>query len=1538
MAEQKSTANRRDRPRAEPPPQLLPMCATVQPPTTILPVLQPVVSPADSFSPVFYPQHMQYAEEEILSLENSEDPLDRLQQQLEEPYYLNNSPVLPPIITNNANVMFPQHRLYTHEQIQPSFASLSVDPTRRYMDDTSCETVDIPPDQQIATPLTPWQIERSYGGDDHYYGGSDDSDCDPDDFEDPEIEPEAPTLTFKLNQRFQFQPRDLTQLLLAPFPPRLPVCQAKLDDKQTTQQRYEQSTDPFLTGEEDEQSDSGGDELHTSSGILRTTPKQLLYGCMNPAALQMRKQLQVFTLNKHQLQQQQYKPPQLYANLKTRSSPKPAILPDFTRYEVKHPYADIDYLQHWMDAEIHLRRAQHIIPRIPITLIPDVVPKHDASLPRLLDPALPRHLTLGPQPVPINQTTGHQPTTHKRRTNQPFCLPPDYESTQHTWQHQETGLCLPTRNQLLYELYQRLQFIDCATASAELARNWLDAIRALHEDARTRRITRAGNSKQSPANYLSYNHAVGIQIGLDVTHFRTRMLEKVLFGLMKSTGRLFGQITMVTVVTTIEVMCQTMKLLTVRMLTGVPVAMDIEGAGVMSQAKIINERTDLSTVQKAHEIRQIIIENVHYLPVYYHDGASKYNEQFVSVVTFATAFGEVFILTPSSFIEPGSLAKLRPEFSEIVVDQTGPVFRSHDARLIMFGTGSDECMWATSFGLQLGTYIVDIQPLAQMLHGAYMKDKIPKIGLSPLTLLLSGLDRGSHSTINDNKYPHVMLQYATDNLKAQQQGTTCPPPLVHSWQHGTFGMSPKVLAELQSRESMAIINYSALDAVCTLDCYLCLSQLIPLVNIDDKLTRLYRSPVSRAQQFIDCAGRLSAMDDGRLETLRHNVAELLISEFEATRLLNLPVNPVSLLVSYIDTVAVNVVHEFTLCMRRLPQQQRQQVNRQMVVMFCIEATSYVRVQMLQYCLQAFAGLAKPYPCANLITTLANQFYLWIRLQMTVDEIPRPMSLPVQMSVKETRMPWHVMMIVYRMGQQIAAGVGASFMLNLPFTTYVMGEAHGNVFHLTDVQGNYETLYADRALETMTITTDEERYRMEDVMYTVRTQAPGKFRQYLKEGEMADLNIPTRLKHHSSASEDVDYSVPPPFGVYALPFVPSEITRKFLTPCEQQRMKNVQRHEWQLLSLQQRQHIWAQFIEHLQRIANKIPDYLHYQLAYQQYCANYQRTITEVLDKDPVVPAQATGNSNSSIKTPTDRNYSQFYSPEMHLCPRPRDHEMVAEHGIPREWHIRHRNITTAKHKIPLVTVPPWVNELKPVITSAGNRFLSMTSGTDEAAAQQYHATFIEKSEQQFLYHIRRATAVARQKHMCLPYMFGADGYPRYCPTYQAPGVGYPSVHPGTPQYFPRMIFQNGAAASAPRPTTRNTSAPTDRALVVNASFVPPMVFERSPRHPQAQQFQYVQPPLHIHPIAVVQSLEAEQASTSEQSMPSTSTAVFQPTYRSHSQYKDTSQSPLHQIIPANFQITRPYKHPKRLCESLTPTTTTTSSTSNATTSNVQLHQ
>ena len=56
---------------------------------------------------------------------------------------------------------------------------------------------------------------------------------------------------------------------------------------------------------ENEQSTSTADKTHMSSGLLCTTPKQLLQGCMNPAALPMCQQQQVFTLNKHQLQQQQ---------------------------------------------------------------------------------------------------------------------------------------------------------------------------------------------------------------------------------------------------------------------------------------------------------------------------------------------------------------------------------------------------------------------------------------------------------------------------------------------------------------------------------------------------------------------------------------------------------------------------------------------------------------------------------------------------------------------------------------------------------------------------------------------------------------------------------------------------------------------------------------------------------------------------------------------------------------------------------------------------------------------------------------------------------------------------------------------------------------------------------------------------------------------------------------------------------------------------------------------------------------------------------
>ena len=64
-----------------------------------------------------------------------------------------------------------------------------------------------------------------------------------------------------------------------------------------------------------------------------------------------------------------------------------------------------------------------------------------------------------------------------------------------------------------------------------------------------------------------------------------------------------------------------------------------------------------------------------------------------------------------------------------------------------------------------------------------------------------------------------------------------------------------------------------------------------------------------------------------------------------------------------------------------------------------------------------------------------------------------------------------------------------------------------------------------------------RYRMENVMYTVRTKALGTFRQYLIEEERANLRVSTRLKHHWSASENVYYSVPPPFGAYAFPKYP-----------------------------------------------------------------------------------------------------------------------------------------------------------------------------------------------------------------------------------------------------------------------------------------------------------------------------------------------------------------------------------------------------------------
>lgn len=55
-----------------------------------------------------------------------------------------------------------------------------------------------------------------------------------------------------------------------------------------------------------------------------------------------------------------------------------------------------------------------------------------------------------------------------------------------------------------------------------------------------------------------------------------------------------------------------------------------------------------------------------------------------------------------------------------------------------------------------------------------------------------------------------------------------------------------------------------------------------------------------------------------------------------------------------------------------------------------------------------------------------------------------------------------------------------------------------------------------------------RYRMENVMYTVRTKAPGTLRKNLIEEERVNLRVVTRLKHHWSASEEVHYSVPLPF--------------------------------------------------------------------------------------------------------------------------------------------------------------------------------------------------------------------------------------------------------------------------------------------------------------------------------------------------------------------------------------------------------------------------
>ena len=60
---------------------------------------------------------------------------------------------------------------------------------------------------------------------------------------------------------------------------------------------------------------------------------------------------------------------------------------------------------------------------------------------------------------------------------------------------------------------------------------------------------------------------------------------------------------------------------------------------------------------------------------------------------------------------------------------------------------------------------------------------------------------------------------------------------------------------------------------------------------------------------------------------------------------------------------------------------------------------------------------------------------------------------------------------------------------------------------------------------------------------------------------------------------------------------------------------------------------------------------------------------------------------------------------------------------------------------------------------------------DVAAAQQSHTTFNEHSMTQFLQQLWQTTITAQQQQMCPPYMFGENGYPRYCPTYQAPGVG-----------------------------------------------------------------------------------------------------------------------------------------------------------------------
>ena len=84
--------------------------------------------------------------------------------------------------------------------------------------------------------------------------------------------------------------------------------------------------------------------------------------------------------------------------------------------------------------------------------------------------------------------------------------------------------------------------------------------------------------------------------------------------------------------------------------------------------------------------------------------------------------------------------------------------------------------------------------------------------------------------------------------------------------------------------------------------------------------------------------------------------------------------------------------------------------------------------------------------------------------------------------------------------------------------------------------------------------------------------------------------------------------------------------------------------------------------------------------YNQYCIDYQRTVSEVFDNDPVISAQATSKGTTP---PYNRNYSHLYSIEIHLCPRFRDYELINEHGIPREWHPWHRILTTIQHKLPV---------------------------------------------------------------------------------------------------------------------------------------------------------------------------------------------------------------------------------------------------------------